>query len=115
MNRAELPKLMPMIKFFLPAILVTTLTACSSLEPEKPSTAIGYSCGNDFSFSAELNPQQATLLLPDQTLKLPRMKDTKGERYLSKDRKILFLRKGENAVLATGAGHHILRCKEVSD
>ncbi len=97
---------------FLTVVSGSILTACSGLPQKTTSTTLNYSCGENFSFTAQLTANQATLLLPDRTLVLPRMSDTKGERYLSEDRKILFLRKAENAVLATGAGHNMLRCKQ---
>ncbi|WP_457670031.1 MliC family protein [Thiolapillus sp.] len=104
-------------KHSLLLILASALGACSNMpskEDMQQQQMLTYECDNNFGFTAYISDSQAKLLLPEKTLTLPRMADTKGQRYISEDRKILFLRKGENAVLASGAGHGMLRCKQIA-
>jgi membrane-bound inhibitor of C-type lysozyme len=90
-------------------LILSLLAGCAT---QSKTTSIDYRCDNDFAFRAEFDEQQVRLFLPDKTLTLPRRPDMKGERYVSDDRQTLFLRKGENAVLAVSAGHGVLRCKQ---
>ncbi len=103
-------------KHYLFLVLSSALNACNSM-PGKDDTQqqiLTYECSNDFRFTAHISDGQAQLFLPDKTLTLQRMDGTKGQRYLSEDRNTLFLRKGDNAVLATSAGHGMLRCKQAT-
>ncbi|WP_456377560.1 MliC family protein [Thiolapillus sp.] len=104
-------------KHYLLLALSSVLGACNSM-PEHDNRphlqVLAYECDNNISFTAYISDSQAQLFLPEKTLTLPRMADTKGQRYISEDRKILFLRKGENAVLASGTGHGMLRCKQAA-
>ncbi len=98
-------------------MIAIALTACNSMPGNDNAPqlqTLTYECSGNFSFTAYVSDSQAQLFLPEKTLTLPRMADMKGQRYISEDRKILFLRKGDNAVLATGAGHDMLRCKQVA-
>ncbi|WP_457673378.1 MliC family protein [Thiolapillus sp.] len=95
-----------LLLLFLPA-----LGACADTEPVQ---RIQYLCDNDYPMQVELMQDRARVILHDRTLELPRQPQMKGERYLSKDRQTLLLRKGRSAVLAVSAGHGMLRCKEVS-
>ncbi|WP_456405172.1 MliC family protein [Thiolapillus sp.] len=91
-------------------LVLSLLTGCAT---QSKTTRIDYRCNDDFAFGAEFDEQQVRLFLPDKTLTLPRRPDMKGERYVSDDRQTLFLRKGDNAVLAVSAGHGMLRCTEI--
>jgi len=88
------------------------LSLLSGCATQNKTISIDYRCDNDFAFRAEFDEQQVRLFLPDKTLTLPRRPGMKGERYVSDDRQTLFLRKGDNAVLAVSAGHGVLRCKQ---
>lgn len=104
-------------KHHLLPVIAIALTACNSMPDNNSapqSQTLTYECGDDFGFTAHVTDSQAQLFLPGKTLSLPRMADMKGQRYISEDRKILFLRKGDNAVLATGSGHDMLRCKQLA-
>ncbi len=91
-------------------LVLSLLTGCAT---QSKTSSIDYRCDNDFALRAEFDEQQVRLFLPDKTLTLPRRPDMKGERYVSDDRQTLFLRKGENAVLAVSAGHGVLRCRQI--
>lgn len=96
---------------FLSLLIISLPAGCATPDD---SRTIHYQCDNDYQLRLELNDRHASVFLHDRTLELSRAPDMKGERYLSDDRKTLFLRKGENAVLAVSAGHGMLRCTEVA-
>jgi len=100
-----------MIRKGLPVLALTALMGGCSAMP--PARQIHYRCDNDYHLRVELDGQQARIHLHDRTLVLPRHPDMKGERYVSNDRRQLFLRKGNQAVLAVSAGHGMLRCTEL--
>ncbi len=100
-----------MIRKSLPILALAALMGGCSAMP--PAHQIDYRCDNGYTLRVELDEQQARIHLHDRTLILPRRPDMQGERYVSDDRQQLFLRKGNQAVLAVSAGHGMLRCTEV--
>jgi membrane-bound inhibitor of C-type lysozyme len=90
-------------------LLLPLIGSCSGTPPVRH---IDYQCDNGYRMRVDLSEDRARVILHDRTLELPRQPRMKGERYLSKDRQNLFLRKGKSAVLAVSAGHGMLRCTE---
>ena len=100
-----------MIRKSLPVLALAALMGGCT---EMPATRqIHYRCDNGYALHVELDEEQARVHLDERTLVLPRRPDMQGERYVSDDRQQLFLRKGDQAVLAVSAGHGMLSCTEL--
>jgi len=101
----------------LPLLTAMGLTACSSFAEtgSEKTVTLSYQCDGDIPLIVDLAQTQARVVLKDRIFILPRRPDMKGERYVSDDRQTLFLRKGDNAVLAVSAGHGVLRCRQTEN
>ncbi|HEC06307.1 MAG TPA: hypothetical protein ENJ12_05625 [Thiolapillus brandeum] len=98
----------------LPLLTAMGLTACSLFAGTGPENTVtlSYQCNGNIPLTVDLTQTQARVVLKDKIFVLPRRSDMKGERYVSDDHQTLFLRKGDNAVLAVSAGHGVLRCRQ---
>jgi len=90
--------------FPLLPLLAALLNACASQQPDRTH----YRCDDGTRFDTRGGGDAITLVLNGQIHELPRVRSGSGEKYT--DRKLLFWRKGEEIILASGT-HRMVRCQ----
>lgn len=93
-------------------LLTLPLAGCApyavTSSPSSEARGYNYSCDDGTRFSARGGGESITLIFPDRTLTLPKVRSGSGEKHT--DRKLLFWNKGDEAILATGS-HGMLHCR----
>ena len=92
----------------LQLLTVLLLNACAG--PQAEPELVHYRCNDGTRFDTRGGGDAITLLLHGEPRQLPRVHSGSGEKYT--DRKLLFWKKGEESILASGS-HDMVRCQAV--